>query len=511
MSNYTDYHALEGTTEIGDITSDEANALILRRIKENNPNITSLSVCHQRFRDAMITDYKYVPDGGSDIGWLGYFIGNSTNLVKLELYFTQLEYINGGVESFWRGMCSNRSIERLRVVDTKIPVQLLGPFFENNTNLMDIQVSNCDFGTEDECRLLSLAIGGGKSLRNFSISRPAAPAANFVDIIVALSMHPKLEGISLCSENLDRNECISLGTLVQTTAELRNLETNIDNEGLLTLVNGLTMGSPKLQKLSLGGNGPFTDTGWKALGMLLERTNSIQEIRLRNFNFDDEAADIFARALVHNSTLKTLGFEQTGGGLSAIGWRSFAMLLCNGESVNKTFFSNHTLEKIEIGRSDISAITEECTVLSLLRSNRSEDKKIVAAKKILESHPHIDMNPLFEWDLKTLPLIMARFDQASTHPDLQPRSGKGGIGLFASRICGLIEPSPVFNRSKLSTIYQFIRAMPELSMEERTKGEINVICTNQTKLQQERLYIDLQLRDLEQQKLALLNRLKDKK
>ena len=91
------------------------------------------------------------------------------------------------------------------------------------------------------------------------------------------------------------------------------------------------------------------------------------------------------------------------------------MLLCNGESVNKTFLSNHTLEKIEMGESDFSAIAVECTVLSLLRSNRSEDKKIVAAKKILENHPHIDMNPLFEWDLKTLPLVMARFDQASTH------------------------------------------------------------------------------------------------
>ena len=70
----------------------------------------------------------------------------------------------------------------------------------------------------------------------------------------------------------------------------------------------------------------------------------------------------------------------------------------------------------------------------------SDDKRQVAMKKILRCHPHFDMQPFFEWDLKVLPHAIAWFDHARSI-----ESDEVGV-----------------DKRKLSAIYQFIHAMPEV-------------------------------------------------
>ena len=80
-------------------------------------------------------------------------------------------------------------------------------------------------------------------------------------------------------------------------------------------------------------------------------------------------------------------------------------------------------------------------VNSLLAANRSEDKTQVAIKKIIKHHQHFDMQPFFEWDLKVLPLAISWFERArAVHYNNEA----------------------IVSKRKLESIYQFIRAMPEV-------------------------------------------------
>ena len=68
----------------------------------------------------------------------------------------------------------------------------------------------------------------------------------------------------------------------------------------------------------------------------------------------------------------------------------------------------------------------------MLDLNSDEDKNLVAAKKILRTHRHLDMRPFFDGKLVLLPYVIAWLD------------------CFAkSRL-----------DHKLSSIYEFARAMP---------------------------------------------------
>ena len=71
-------------------------------------------------------------------------------------------------------------------------------------------------------------------------------------------------------------------------------------------------------------------------------------------------------------------------------------------------------------------------VQSMLDLNRGRNKNLVAAKKILQTHRHLDMRPFFDGKLVLLPRVVAWLD------------------CFAESRLDL----------KLSSIYEFARAMP---------------------------------------------------
>ena len=69
----------------------------------------------------------------------------------------------------------------------------------------------------------------------------------------------------------------------------------------------------------------------------------------------------------------------------------------------------------------------------LLGLNYGQDKGCVAAAKILQAHRHLDMEPLFDRELKLLPHVVAWLERFA-----------------GSRL-----------DHKLSSIYEFVRAMPQ--------------------------------------------------
>lgn len=114
-------------------------------------------------------------------------------------------------------------------------------------------------------------------------------------------------------------------------------------------------------------------------------------------------------------------------------------------------------------------------VSSLLNLNIVEDKKKVAMIKILDCHPHFDMKPLFEWDLKTLPFVVGWFERAESYcHDFEVQIGK----------------------RKLSSIYQFIRGMPMMYVKAHSSSEIDKARAYKMELQRRQLMLQGELLDL---------------
>lgn len=437
MGNFHEYDAQAGTIKMSDITSDEGNAEILRRLKNNEPGLTSMCMCNEE--DEM-NNNDYFPESARDMGWLGYFVGNNTHLTNLTCF--GLENFNGIIELFCRGLKNNNSIESLSFLNSNLSesdvFRFMVPFFKNNNTLTELELDECEMGAE-VCRSLSLALGGHthKSLKHLKLINCEIGDEPLVDIILALSMHPQLETLELHASGMGRNGCVALATLLRwTTTELHTLylgDNDIDDEGVEALTLALA-NSRHLRTLNLSGNSSITIRGLQALSALLEAPSfNLQELLLAYNGIGDEGVVAFASTLTKNRALKTLSLYNNPS-ITAGGWAAFSKLLCDATSVNKTFLSNHTLQ--DLFRPD--GLPSD--LVSSLNLNSSEaGRKQIAMIKILKHHNDFDLQPLFEWDFKLLPFVISWLEAASICPTN-----------FEKNI----------RRRKLSSIYQFVRDMP---------------------------------------------------
>jgi len=243
----------------------------------------------------------------------------------------------------------------------------------------------------------------------------------------------------------------ALGVALANSRLLRYLNLNcndIDDAGVAVLTYAL-MHNSMLQTLCLCGNTGITTRGLQTLSTLLQTPNfNLEKLNLSHNNFGDDGALIFANALANNCKLKTLWIW--GIIMTAKGWLAFSNLLYANSSVNKTFLSNHTLQFIRNGQSEHPPDDVE----SFLTLNRGADKKQVAITKILKLHSEINMQPLFEWDFKAMPLVIGFFQRAAACPQTDQVDIKS---------------------RKLSAIYQFIRGMPSLYIDSRLNQELSEV------------------------------------
>lgn len=346
------------------------------------------------------------------------------------------------IESFFRGVANSRSIQELSFYDSQFG-------------------AGC-------ARQLSLALRGCvESVKTVRLVDIYIDDGQLVEIVEGLSTIRQLEILEFeCIDN-DTNdiECLALANLLRSTANLHTLGlcgNDIDDEGMATLVEG-ALSNRRLCKLSLSSN-HITGRGCQTLAMLLERPNSsLEEIYLANNDIGDEGALIFANALVGNYKLKIIYLLYSNNGITAEGWGVFSKALCDTSTLNKTFLSNHTLEILgEPPNFDVQYVSddesEDTQVMSVvfdieasLELNRSSnDKRQVAIKKILKHHHHFDMQPF----LKVLPISVLWFERARS----VARSIEEEDQL--ENIQNVDEAG--IDKRKLSVIYQFIRAMPEV-------------------------------------------------
>ena len=158
MDEYN-YAALAKTKTIENITSDERNQDILRRLKDNDPSLNRLRICNY-VGDESDSCYYISSNDDDDVGWLGYYIGQNTSLQ--ELYFAAISFHKIYDVNFYKGLNHNKSIQEIDFEYCDLwNGQIFGMFdqlFKNNHNLTEIRVMDCQFGMEN-ARQLSLALG----------------------------------------------------------------------------------------------------------------------------------------------------------------------------------------------------------------------------------------------------------------------------------------------------------------------------------------------------------------
>ena len=224
----------------------------------------------------------------------------------------------------------------------------------------------------------------------------------------------------------------------------------INDEQIVTIFEAIR-GHTSLVDLSLTDNA-IGNRACETIAALLEDPHcNLCLLNLYNNEIDIEGATIIANSLANNTNLKRLILGHNPIDQSSL-LEVLSKAVCNTTSINSTYSSNHTLEDKDMNYTGAH-------LASVLRMNNSANKSHVAIKKILQYHPFIDMEPLFNLDgennLKALPYAVDWFERAKIAVAEERR------GYYYNVDQNMISAIHIDQR-KLSAIYQFARAMPLL-------------------------------------------------
>ena len=318
--------------------------------------------------------------------------------------------------------CNITDLKLYKVGFSNESMQIIVNGLRGNTKLVklslsgNMEMSGCEsivrLFQDPGCNITSLDINiGGRGTNN-----ETSTIANGLR-----SNSTKLERLSLSGSRIEMSGCESIVTLLQDpSCNINSLD--LGNCGLkndlATIIVSSLIGNAKMAKLGLSHN-EIGRSGCESIATLLKDTNSnIDYINLSHNKIDDECATILAQSLVGNNKLKHLDLALNSGITGSCWYAFFSTLLdC----------SNHTLQSLESKGKILPS-----SLKTLLKLNRA-----------------VDMEPLFELDSednerkpKAMPSVIDWFDRR---------------GREVSQSDGVVNS---INARKLSSIYQFARAMP---------------------------------------------------
>ncbi|EJK47655.1 hypothetical protein THAOC_33608 [Thalassiosira oceanica] len=478
-SQADDCNALEATTSIEEMSENEFNRDILRTLQ--NDELFELWLCTQCLRDMEYVeyeDYEYEPGSSRELDWLGHFVKKSTRLEVVGI---------SGVGTF--GNCSGHSVDKFldnlgkcnhikTMYFTGLPAEIiykLGPAMKNNSRTR-FEVYGCHLGVQ-EATFLFNTFRDMNSLEELRIDCEADLAnlndGDMAGCIPSLAASTGMQSLKLNYLNLSTNSCAALRGVFPRMATLLKLVlcgNSLDDDCTRLLAQGLSDCCKQIQTLDLSDN-RISDNGLDALvqrlpasvdALCLARNDitlarhvlllrfrvliiwgntlcpdgtqviaaslanpecRIECVLLSQCNIGDEGTATLADGLRYNQRLTRISLGDNR--ITEHGWNAFSSILCDASSIQATYNSNHTLQDLGYYR-----IPED--VERMLSLNKGKNKSRVAANKILQAHRHLDMRPLFGRELGLLPYVVAWLEQfAKSRPDL-----------------------------KLSSIFEFVRAMP---------------------------------------------------
>lgn len=440
-------------------TTDDSTSSSRRRRRRNRSNNRTNSSSNNNISKA------------DDMGWLGYFIGKSHTL--RHLHIGSLLKGEEHIEPFWTGIQHNRSITSLRFGGCDLLhgnlLNKLHSFFWYNGNLTKIEFTECTLGfngAEQFARALGECSSSSSRRATKSSSSSSLRCVRLDDneltfrglklIIGALARHENIEALTVSDNNVGREGCRALGrylTFASGTLKDLNLSYNrIDDAGLALLVDGLGatrmdsrggVSNCALKQLCLTGNSSISSLGLRTVTSLMTTPLcNLEQLWLYHMNIGDEGASVLADGLVKNKSLRKLWFNPATCGITSRGWARFANVLCDSTTINNIYLSNHTIELIgkhytNYTQSEDQIIPDVIRSCLYFHNHRQMNTKKIAYCKIMVHHDDIRMDPLFEWNLKFLPMMVTWFTNVHKMWEM-----------------------PVVQSTKLSCIFQFVRGMP---------------------------------------------------
>ena len=511
LRDFSYYEAHAANVSSDDITSSDKNKRTLQRLRDGH--IQHMGIGERFYWDFSVSE-------GDDLGWLGYFIGRSESLRELIIE----DWSEDVIHALSDGIARNRSIQNVSVRELSSDgLAAVSRALGNLTQLeeLDVDVIPDEAFRPLNCVALGNLLQSGIRLKHLSLDGYFIGSAGMALLGRGLrSIGSSLEGLTLCDGSIGSEGLLTLAAALADCTSIKKLSLSgndfsmaasglgalsgwlqtagiqldelglrgcgINDEGLQALIEGAVN---HCSYLVLASNRRITASGLRFLSTALQSKRCcLEKLNIGDMSIGDDTAELFARALVGNRTLRSLYLasgedEEFDIPITPAGWSAFSEALCDTSSVNNTYnHSNHNFSEFlrdyygqDIGYEDIPR-----NLARYLWLNRRYPQQ--AAKcKILMSHAHLDMSPFFKCELKFLPLAVDWFERAK--PCTALSIGENPI---------LEESDEVFQSRVLTALYQFVRGIPGKVLERR--GEMTLVAAYD--LEKKRLRKDVEERDV---------------
>jgi hypothetical protein len=370
------------------------NFSLVRRISNNDPNFTSISIASYRYPDDDGVDDEgngaIVPTSHEEWAELARAIGQSRQ-VKSIYISDEWEFSARNLGTLFTGLRSNTSIEEIHFSTSQLrcPLHNFAAFVENNPSLLKLHIdSGCDISAAGMQHLTSaLSRGTVRSIKSISFQEQGLTDLALAELCAALRIHPQLEELNICINSPRRQCCVEIASM------LRNQNCWMK---YLTLCRcGLS------------------DTECIILANALVSNKRLMRLILHSNNIGHEGINAVANSLANNSSLRELEISGNPGypvTQNASGWDAFSRTIggSGAQTINDTYMSNHTLWMIEPGLPSEIVKKFPSNVCEFLQLNRNCDKKFVARAKIFKNHfdGDFDLHLFQSMKVKILPHVL---------------------------------------------------------------------------------------------------------
>ena len=323
----------------------------------------------------------------------------------------------------------------------------LSAIFPRMISLQELSIENADHSLNDDIMAGYIpSLKDCTAMLRLNLSRLGSSTKSCAALSVIFPRMISLRQLRLTKNSID-DDCAKV--LAQGLSKCKHLQSlslsgnRIGDGGLDVLIQGLpasvthvrmesnaiTLARPiqllRFETLGLSGNA-LSPGGPRVIAASLANPECrLETLVLYHINIGDEGLASLAESLRSNQRLTRMLLVWSN--ITETGWNAFSSVLCDATSINATHGSNHTLQWLGTTRANIPQ-----AVKTMLELNSDQDKSHVAATKILRSHLHFDMKPLFDRKLDLLPYVVAWLEH------------------FAAFRLDL----------KLSSIFEFVRAVP---------------------------------------------------
>ena len=310
-------------------------------LEHNDPDIVGLVLdCNDAgFREDNPDD----DDDDGNFQRLGRAIGNSRHIrtVKI-LRMVELNASHRGLLSFFTGLSHNTTIEYLTIdgldddnYDTAY--FLFRSFLSNNHKLRRLRIRDCSFGVVSSFLILQRAVMNG--LISIDLSHNNIGDDIAADLIDACGLHQLLD-LNVVGNVIQKKGCKALGSLLNNSASrihyLAIGRNDINDECMNILIAALLVNST-LKTLDYENGQYLTSAGWRNFSTFLSDTRcSIENLILGAHSISDDDFKTFGRALTINKTLKCLCLHGHFD-ITQQGWREFLTCLRSNHSALREF------------------------------------------------------------------------------------------------------------------------------------------------------------------------------